>query len=88
MAAVTPATVTILGNSTAGLQVKCSFTDVDDGDTWTSGISGIVAYHFTRTDNPTTQASNGADVELSSGVFTFRPGEDNAAGDLYVTYRG
>lgn len=69
--------------------LKSAFSDLDDGDAYTSGISGqIWGYTFQRTDNPSTQTSVGVAVAESSGVFTFYPAEDNAAGDLYIYIDG
>ena len=69
--------------------LKTAFSDLDDGDGYTSGISGqIWGYTFQRTDNPSTQASVGCAVSESSGVFTFYPAEDNTAGDLYIYIDG
>lgn len=65
-----------------------SSTNLDDTDTWTSGITGIVDHWFAPKNNPTTQASAGIHVAQASGVFTFYPGEDNCEGTLYVLIRG
>jgi len=67
--------------------MKCiiaTFADIDDGDTWASGIVGAKAWFFCRTDDPSTQTSAGVAVANSSGTFTFHPAEDNAAGRLVV----
>jgi len=58
--------------------------EVDDGETYVSGLSGIVGYWFNATDDPTTQTSGGVDVSESSGTFTFNCGEDDRNGTLYV----
>lgn len=83
MAAKTPSTIK---QHSAGSQTKivATFTDIDDGDTWASSLSGVQDYIFSRTDNPTTQGSAGVAVAESSGTFTFYPAEDNAAGKLIV----
>ena len=83
MAAITP-TVTreCFGSKTV---LKAAFTDIDDTDTWASGIKGkIWGWQFQRTDNPTAQASVDVAVAESSGTFTFYPAEDAAVGSLYV----
>lgn len=62
-------------------------SDVDDGDTFASGLSNrIVAAWFDPTDDPTTQASNAVDVNYtySTGAITFQTGEDNRTGKLYI----
>ena len=65
--------------------LKASFDDLDDGDTWASGIKGkIWGYKFQRTDNPTSQTAVDVAVAESSGTFTFYPSEDATAGALYV----
>lgn len=87
MAAKTPSTVT---RHSSGDQTKlvATFTDVDDADTWASGLPNVSDYYFSRTDDPTTQASAGVAIAESSGTFTFHPAEDNTAGDLVVFFNG
>ena len=87
MAAKTPSTVKNESMGSSKLLIA-TFTDLDDGDTWTSGIVGAKAQWFGRTDNPSTQASVGVAVAESAGVFTFYPAEDNAAGDLFIMVNG
>ena len=60
-----------------------STNDIDDTDTWASGIQGIVGYWANATDDPT-QAKEGIDVALSTSTFTFSTGEDNRTGMVYV----
>ena len=60
-----------------------SSNDIDDGDTWASGINGIVGYWCNLTYNGT-QTKEGCDVTLSTSTFTFNVGEDNKTGILYV----
>ena len=62
-------------------------TDVDDADTFASGLTNrIVAAWFNPTDNPTTQTSNSVDVNYvySTGAITFQTGETNRTGKLYI----
>lgn len=87
MAAKTPSSVIELGTGTGFRMLKATFTDIDDADTWTSGMSGVVGAWCNGTDDPTTQASQGCDVSVSSGVFTFYPGEDNRTIELYIIAR-
>ncbi len=86
MAAKTP--VSVIRENVGSLTLHiATFTtnDLDDGDTWTSGINGVLAAWCNGTDDPTTQASNGIDVGFTAaGVFTFYPGEDNRTGILMV----
>ena len=85
MAAKTPSAVKNLGViQGAGRLLKATFTDIDATDTWTSALKGVTGHWFQRTDTPSVAASNGVSVGEAAGVFTFTPGEDNAAGDLYV----
>lgn len=66
------------------LELTYSATNLDDADTYTSGIKGIVNHWFSATNNPAVQTSAGMHVSQSSGTFTFFPGEDNATGTLFV----
>jgi hypothetical protein len=61
-----------------------STTNVDDADTWASGIVGIVDHWFSSQSNPGTQTSAGTNVAQSSGTFTFYPASDNTTGTLFV----
>jgi hypothetical protein len=84
MAAKTPSTI-IRGNAGSKTLLVASFTDIDDADTWASGLgSKVWRWWFQRTDDPTTQAAAGVAVANSSGTFSFYPAEDNAAGDLFI----
>lgn len=82
MAAKTPSTTV---RSSAGSQTKLvmSFTDIDNGDTYASGLgTNVQDYYFTRTDAPTSNTT--AMVVNSSGTFTFYTHEDNCTGNLTV----
>lgn len=87
MAAKTPDSINIhsMGDCKL-LRATFSTTNLDDTDTWTSGLSGVVDYWFTGKNNPTTQASAGIHGAFvaSTGVFTFYPGEDNWEGTLFI----
>lgn len=87
MAAKTPASVLNLGPMGDCRLICASFTDLDDGDTWASGLSGIVKCWAQGTDDPTTQANTGCAVAFSGSDFTFYPAEDNKAVDLFVLVR-
>lgn len=83
MAARTPST-TVLDQFGSCKIYIFTFTDIDDGDTYASSISGgIIGYWANGTDNPT-QTKEKIDVSLSSTTFTFNTGEDNRAVMLYV----
>jgi hypothetical protein len=86
MAPVTPATVW-RANLGSTAQVTARFTTADDGDTWASGMSGIVNYMAQDRTNPATQASVGMAATESSGTFTFYPAEDGTAFDLIVQFK-
>jgi hypothetical protein len=84
MAAKTPSTVR---RESAGSQTKivATFTDIDDTDTWASGLgTNVQDYYFVRKEDPATQANTGVAVAFSAGTFTFHAEEDNSTGDLVV----
>lgn len=83
MAALTASSVK---RHSSGDQTKivATFSSIDDGDTWASGLTGVEDYYFQQTNDPSTQTSAGNSVAESSGTFTFYPGEDAAAGKLVV----
>lgn len=62
---------------------KFETNDIDDGDTWASGIPGIVAYWFREID-----AANGTKFGIaadeSAGTFTFQTDEDNRQAVIHV----
>lgn len=88
MAAKTPSSI-VRSNAGSETRLTVTFTDLDDGDTWASGLpNNVKSQFFTRTDDPSTQASVGVAVAESSGTFTFYPAEDNAAGILTVLING
>lgn len=61
-----------------------SFSDLDDTDTYVSGLQGIVTWWATATDNPSTQTNNALDVSESSGTFTFNSGENDRVAKLVI----
>lgn len=89
MAALTAATGPYRENLGSVNQVRWTFTGVNTGDTFASGMtSGITTFVATQTDTPSTQASAGLCLSNSSGTFTFLPGEDGAAITLMVNFKG
>lgn len=65
------------------------FTDIDDTDTYASGITDIVAAWCDATDVPTGASYEGIDVGYTSaGAITFNTGEDNRTGNLYILAGG
>lgn len=87
MAAITPDSVQTENLGSVKL-IIARFTagTADDGDTWTSGITGIIpnAFWTVDLDDPTTQASVGVAVAESSGIFTVYPAEDNKPFSLFI----
>lgn len=82
MAAKTPSTVT---RHSAGDQTKivASFTDIDDGDTWASGLGTNVSdFYMQRTDAATSWTAAG--LTNSSGTFTFWSSEADITCDVIV----
>jgi len=61
-----------------------TFSNIDDTNTYDSGIKRVVGYWANGTDDPSTQAANKIDVAESDGTFTFSCGENARAGMLYV----
>jgi hypothetical protein len=65
----------------------CTFStnDIDDADTYASGIIDAVAYWCNGTDTPT-QGTEGIDVgyTATTGSFVFYTGEANRTGILYI----
>ncbi len=70
----------------ARLVIATFANTTDDGDTWVSGLTGIVAFWAQGTDDPT-QTKEGIDVTESSGTFTFHLGEDDRPLTLFVIVR-
>jgi hypothetical protein len=63
------------------------FTEVDDGDTYASGLAGITSTPMFATawlGNPGTQTSGGGHIAYSAGTVTFHPSTDDLGCDLTV----
>lgn len=86
MAAITPTSVTRDSLGSLSL-VRAVFSTADDGDTWASGLTGILDKYTNDNTNPATQASVGVAVTESSGTFTFHPAENGTAFTLFVFLR-
>ena len=83
MAARTP-TGTVIRETFGSLYLHiATFADIDDGDTYASGIKRVVGYWANGTDDPTQELGK-IDIAESSGTFTFNTGEDDRTGMLYV----
>lgn len=64
--------------------------DIDDADTWASGIPGIVAVWSNTIDNPTSTTDTALNVSISNlatGQVTFFAGEVTRAAYVYVVSR-
>jgi len=85
MAAKTPSAVLRESVGSLTLQIA-TFSDIDNGDTWASGIQGIVGAWGSGTDVPT-QGTEGIDIGVSGSTLTFSTGEDNRAGKIFVLYK-
>lgn len=90
MAAKTPDSILIENWGSLFLRIATfSTSDIDDGDTWASGIPYPMGYWGNLTDDGT-QEKEKIDVTLTtsaSGTFTFNVGEDNRTGMIYVLSR-
>ena len=87
MAAITPDSI-VHGNLGSFRLVIAQFTvgTADDGDTWASGLSGIVDFWSQFKDDPT-QTAEGGEISESSATFTFNLAEDNKPFSLFVLLR-
>ena len=93
MAALTHSTVK--QNSVGNLTLSViSFTDIDNADTYNSGIPSVVGWWINATDAPTTQSFEKIDVKYDEdipgskvGRFTFYTAETSRTGDLYILSR-
>lgn len=83
MAAKTPSSIERISMGSVTL-IVATFTDIDDTDTWATGLGTSAKYAWANgTDDPT-QAKEGIDCAMSSGTITFSTGEDNRAGWVFV----
>ena len=89
MAAKTPDSIKTENLGSVNL-VRAVFSDtnLDDADTWTSSMTGILDFWAQGKNNPTTQASTGIHISEASGVFTVYPGEDNWTGTIFILRKG
>lgn len=62
-----------------------SFSDIDDTNTWDSGLptGSVVGFWIQQTDD-SADGQFGISVAESAGVFTFQTDEANKTGTLYV----
>lgn len=66
----------------------CDFTtaNIDDGDTYATGLPNIVAQWFNATKD-VTQGGEGMNISESSGTLTFISPEDDVTGKLFILTR-
>jgi hypothetical protein len=86
MAAVTPAT--ILRESSGSLTMNvCSFTGVNNGDTYATGVPVITAT-TNRTDAATSQGKEGIDANYTAGgtTVTFKTAESGTVSFDLIMY--
>jgi hypothetical protein len=79
MAAKTPSTV-VRHNAGSNNLLIATFTDIDNNDTWDTGIESIVGLWA----NPTDALASYLNVNESAGVVTFQSGANNRTGQLYL----
>ena len=63
-----------------------TFSNINNTNTWASGIEGVIGYWGNLTDDGT-QTKEGIDITLttpSTGAFTFQVGENSRTGLVYV----
>jgi len=88
MAAKTPDS--IIRESLGSLTLLiCPFetANIDNEDTYTSGLNHVVDKWFNASKNPT-QGGEGMNVSESAGVFTFNAPENDVTGTLFILTRG
>ena len=75
----------VQGENAGSLNLKIvKFTDIDDADTYVSGLTGINAVWCNATDNPTNTSTAAIGCSFSGGTVTFNCAEDNRAVTLFV----
>lgn len=84
MAAVTPSATYRESVGSLTLTIATFAATVDNGDTWASGIQGILGVWITGTDAPGTQTNIGSGASFSGATVTLRLAEDNSACTLFV----
>ena len=91
MAAITPDTILRENMGSLTLHIATFITnDIDDADTWASGIPGIVSVWNNTIDNPTSTTDTALNVSISNlatGQLTFFAGEVTRAAYVYVVSR-
>ena len=63
----------------------CPFStaNIDDGDTYATGLDNIVGKWFNASKDPT-QGGEGMNISEDSGTLTFHAPEDDVTGTLFI----
>lgn len=86
MAALTAATT--VRESVGSLTILVfTFTSVNNGDTFDSGLGTNIWHSWAQSGSQTTQASAGINFSRVLGVYTLKPGEDGNSAGLFVLAR-
>jgi len=72
-----------LGSMTL-LMARFSTTNIDNDDTYASGLGTSVIDQWFNATLDCTQGNEGVNVSCSAGTFTFRTGEDDVTGTLFI----
>jgi hypothetical protein len=87
MASITPSTIKRESVGSLTLHIADFANTADNGDTWESGIQGVVGVMACQKDVAGTATSQGVGAAVTTaatGVITLYIGEDNAAVQLWV----
>lgn len=87
MAAVTPATLTQFSIGDLKGHFATFANTTDTGDTWASGIPGIVGVMACQGDASGTQTSTGSGASFSGSTITLYTAENNTTINLIVLSR-
>ena len=86
MAAVTPSTTQRESNGSLTLTIANFANTTDNGDTWASGIEGILSVMACQADASGVQAATGAGASYSGSTITLHIAEDNSAVTVWVLH--
>jgi len=84
MAAVTPSTIIESSQGDNKLIIANFANTTDSGDTWASGIQGIVSVMACQADVAGTATSTGAGASYSGSTITLYMGEANSAMTVWI----
>ena len=88
MAAATVSTI-VRHSAGSNTLVRVAFSNIDNGNTWDSGIYDAIGWWANGTNDPT-QGKEAIDVQYvpRTGRFTFSTGENTRTGELVVLFKG